>query len=135
VSRGQLLIGGFAIRAVAFSVMIAMPEWWAVAIAVFIGAVALEPINPMTMTVLQEQVPLGMRGRVFGARGALQSSTLPIGIVIYGFLMSSLGLQGALVVFVVLNLALPILMASSKVLRTIPRAVPAKPVAAFGDRR
>ncbi|MDQ3653929.1 MAG: MFS transporter, partial [Chloroflexota bacterium] len=42
VSRGQLLIGGFAIRAVAFSVMIAMPEWWAVAIAVFIGAVALE---------------------------------------------------------------------------------------------
>ncbi|MBA2469449.1 MAG: MFS transporter [Chloroflexia bacterium] len=133
LSRGRLLIGGFAIRAVAFSVMITMPEWWLVAIAVFIGAVALEPINPMTMSVLQEQVPSGMRGRVFGARGALQSSTLPIGIVVYGFLMSSLGLRGTLVVFVVLNLALPLLMASSKVLRTIPRASPAKPVAAFGE--
>lgn len=133
VSRSQLLIGGFAIRALAFSVMLTMPEWWAVAIAVFIGAVALEPINPMTMTVLQEQVPLGMRGRVFGARGALQSSTLPIGIVVYGFLMSSLGLRGTLIVFVVLNLALPVLMASSKVLRTVPRAAPSKPVGAFGE--
>jgi len=104
-----------------------------VVIAVFIGAVALEPINPMTMSVLQEQVPSGMRGRVFGARGALQSSTLPIGIVVYGFLMSSLGLRGTLVVFVVLNLALPILMASSKVLRTIPRAASAKPAAGFGE--
>ncbi len=87
----------------------------------------------MTMTVMQEQVPAGMRGRVFGARGALQASTLPIGIVVYGFLMSSLGLQGTLVGFVVLNLALPILMASSKVLRDIPRVTSAKPMAASGE--
>jgi hypothetical protein len=65
-----------------------------------------------------------MRGRVFGARSALQASTLPIGIVVYGFLMSSLELHLTLVVFVVLNLALPVLMASSTVLRTIPRATP-----------
>lgn len=133
LSRSRLLIGGFAVRALAFSVMLTMPEWWVVAVAVFIGAVALEPINPMTMSVLQEQVPSGMRGRVFGARGALQSSTLPIGIVVYGFLISSLGLQNTLVVFVVLNLALPVLMASSKVLRTIPRMAPAKPVGAIGE--
>ncbi len=133
LSRGTILIGGFAIRALAFSVMILTPDWWAVATAVFIGAVALEPINPMTMTVLQEQVPAGMRGRVFGARGALQASTLPIGIVVYGFLMSSLGLQGTLMVFVVLNLALPVLMASSRVLRDIPRVTPVKPAAVSGE--
>jgi len=78
---------------------------------------------------LQEQVPSGMRGRVFGVRGALQSSTLPIGIVVYGFLMSSLGLRGTLIVFVALNLALPVLMASSSVLRNIPRMTPGKPSA------
>ncbi len=124
LSRSQLLIGGFAIRAVAFSVLLTMPDWWVVAAAVFIGAVALEPVNPMTMTILQELVPGGMRGRVFGARSALQASTLPIGIVVYGLLMSSLELHLTLVVFVVLNLALPVLMASSTVLRTIPRATP-----------
>jgi len=121
LSRSQVLFGGFAIRALAFSVLLTMPNWWAVAAAVFIGAVALEPINPMTMTILQEQVPSGMRGRVFGARGALQASTLPIGIVVYGFLISSLGLHSTLIVFVVLNLILPVLMASSKVLRTLSR--------------
>lgn len=67
LSRGAILIGGFAVRALAFSVMILSPDWWIVAAAVFVGAVALEPINPMTMTVMQEQVPAGMRGRVFGA--------------------------------------------------------------------
>lgn len=121
LSRSRVLIGGFAIRALAFSVLLAMPEWWAVAAAVFIGAVALEPINPMTMTILQEQVPSGMRGRVFGARGALQASTLPIGIVVYGFLISSLGLHATLIVFVILNLILPVLMASSSVLRALTR--------------
>ncbi len=126
LSRGAILIGGFAVRALAFSVMILTPDWWIVAAAVFVGAVALEPINPMTMTVMQEQVPAGMRGRVFGARGALQTSTMPIGIVVYGFLMSSLDLHGTLVVFVVLNLALPVLMATSKVLRDIPRVAPAQ---------
>jgi hypothetical protein len=58
---------------------------------------------------------------------------LPIGIVVYGFLMSSLGLRGTLVVFVILNLALPVLMASSKVLRGIPRAESANPVAALRE--
>ncbi len=126
LSRGAILIGGFAVRALAFSVMILTPDWWLVAVAVFVGAVALEPINPMTMTVMQEQVPARMRGRVFGARGALQVSTLPVGIVVYGFLMSSLGLRGTLAVFVALNLALPLLMATSKVLRDIPRVAPAQ---------
>lgn len=41
--------------------------------------------------------------------------------------MSSLGLRGTLTVFVILNLALPVLMATSKVLRDIPRVTPAKP--------
>jgi len=96
-------------------------------------SVAFEPIDPLAMSVMQEQVPSGMQGRVFGARGALQSSTLPIGIVVYGFLMSSLGLQTTLAVFVVLNLALPVLMASSAVLRSIPRVTPAKLSASLGD--
>jgi len=130
LSRGALLLSGFAVRGLAFSVLFFMPDWWVVAAAVFVGAVALEPINPMTMSVMHEQVPAGMRGRVFGARGALQASTLPIGIVTYGFLMSSLGLQGTLIVFGVLNIALPILMALSPVLRNIPRVAPAKPAAA-----
>ena len=119
ISRSAILLGGFAIRAVAFSVMLFMPPWWVIATAIFIGAVALEPINPMYMSVMQEQVPSGMRGRVFGAASAVGTSMFPVGIFIFGFLMSAIGMQATLVIFVVLNLALPLWMASVPALRHI----------------
>jgi MFS family permease len=124
LSRSAILLGGFAIRGLAFAVMLAMPPWWVIAAAIFVGAVALEPINPMTMTIFQEQVPAGMRGRVFGVQGAIASATLPVGIVIYGFLMSAIGMEATLVIFVALNLALPIWMAFVPQLRHIERPSP-----------
>lgn len=125
VSRSVLLIGGFTIRALAFGVMLFMPNWWVIAIAVFIGAVALEPVNPMTMSILQEQVPSGMRARIFSAGSALAMVTLPIGIVAYGFLMSGLGMQKTLAIFVVLNLAFPVIIACSSELRHLSKPEPA----------
>lgn len=121
LSRTALLLGGFAVRAIVFLVFLTMPPWWVIAAAIFIGAVAFEPINPMTMSIAQEQVPAGMRGRVFGASSALQAITLPLGILIFGFLMESLGLQTTLAIFVILNCALPIGMALIPALRNIPR--------------
>jgi MFS family permease len=125
LSRSTILLGGFAVRGLAFAVMLTMPPWWVIAAAIFIGAVALEPINPMTMTVFQEQVPTGMRGRVLGVQGAIASATLPVGIIIYGFLMSAIGMQATLVLFVAVNCAFPIWMATVPHLRGIARPSPA----------
>ena len=91
VPRGVIQIGGFGLRALAFSVMLFMPDWWVIALALFIGAVALEPVNPMMMSILQEQVPPGMRARIYGVGSALFVVTSPIGIVAYGYLISWLG--------------------------------------------
>lgn len=124
ISRSILLIGGFTIRALAFCVMLFMPSWWVVALAIFIGAVALEPINPMTMSIMQEQVPSGMRARIYSAGSSLSMVTLPIGIVAYGFLMNDLGMQTTLAIFAVVNLALPIVIASSHELRHLTRPEP-----------
>ncbi len=121
LSRSAILLSGFSVRAVALSVMLVSPSWWVIAIAVFVGAVAIEPVNPMTMSIMQEQIPSGMRGRVFGAQTAIGASALPVGIVVYGFLMSSLGLQHTLTLFVAVNLALPLGMLLWPALRRIPR--------------
>ena len=129
LSRSTLLIGGLSIRAVMLSVMILSPPWWIIATAIVIGAIALEPINPMRMSVAQEQVPPGLRGRVFGAQAAISASALPIGVVTYGFLMSGIGLQPTLVVFTVANLALPLVALSVPTLRDIPRPDPTPSVA------
>lgn len=123
--RGAIQIGGYGVRALAFAVFLFMPEWWVIAVALFIGAVGLEPVNPMLMSILQEQVPAGMRARIYGVGSALFVVTAPIGIVVYGYLISWLGMDQTLTIFVALNLALPLIMLCVPALRHIPRLAPA----------
>ena len=117
--RSGVIIGGFALRAVAFSVLVFVPSWSVIAGAIFIGAVLFEPINPLFMTIFQERVPAGMRGRVLSAAGALGAGTLPLGIVTYGYLLDRIGLDATLVLFVIVNTALPIAMFLTPALRAI----------------
>ena len=121
LSRSRLLFGGFSIRALCFTVLLAVPPWWVIAAAIFVSASTFEPINPMSMSVMQEQVPAGLRGRVFGAVSAVGASTLPLGVLVYGFLMSALGLETTLAIFVAVNVALPLAMLLLPSLRDIPR--------------
>ena len=121
--RRGLILAGFGIRALAFTVFAFVPPWWVVAAAIFIGAVALEPINPLYHTIMQERIPAGMRGRVYGVASAIQVSTLPIGIMVYGFLLDGIGLETTLILFVVANLLLPVTMAINPFLRNLhPRS-------------
>ncbi len=124
LSRSLLLYGGFAMRALCFTVLLAVPPWWVIAAAIFVSASTFEPINPMSMSVMQEQIPAGMRGRVFGAWSAVGASTLPVGILTYGFLLSGIGLQATLAVFVAVNVALPVAMLFLPSLRTLSRPLP-----------
>jgi MFS family permease len=123
-SRSAIFLGGFATRAICMTVLLTMPPWWVIALAIFIGAVGLEPVNPLSMSIRQEQTPPGMRGRVFGAMAAVWGVAMPIGIVVYGYLMSGIGLERTLQIFVVLNLALPVVMAMIPALRRIPKTGP-----------
>ncbi|MGC4105219.1 MAG: MFS transporter [Thermomicrobiales bacterium] len=130
LSRGTILIGGFAIRAVCFAIFLTMPPWWAIAIAIFFGAVALEPCNPMVMSIFQEQVPAGMRGRVFGAQRAVAACAFPVGLMLYGGLLSGIGVERTLVIFVALNALVPLAMILQPALRSITKPLPARVVAA-----
>ena len=119
--RRELFIFGFAIRAVAFVVFAFVPPWWVVALAIFVGAVALEPVNPLSQSILQERVPPGMRGRVFGVVSAIQVSTLPIGIMMYGFLLDWIGLQATLIFFVIANMLVPLSLMLNPYLKQLNR--------------
>jgi MFS family permease len=124
ISRSALYISGFTIRAACFSVFLFTPTWWQIAIAIFVGAVALEPVNPMTMSVRQEQVPPQLRGRVFGALSSMRATVYPASVVVFGFLLTALGIERTLILFVILNGLLPVVLVMQPVLRHIP-TVPA----------
>jgi MFS family permease len=106
--RRATMIVAFLGRALTFWVFVAIPPLWVMVIAIGVNAILFEPINPLRMTILQERIPDHLRGRVFGTLSAIGLGTLPIGMVVYGALLSSLGLTSTLYVLAVVNLALPV---------------------------
>jgi hypothetical protein len=102
------MIGGFAVRALSFWVLVTMPSLEVIAAAIFINALFLEPVNPLYMTVMQERVPARMRGRVFGASMAIGMSTRPLGLIGYGYLLEATSLQTTLIFLASVNLLLPL---------------------------
>lgn len=128
ITRTMFILGGFLIRGVAFLVMAFHPSWWLITIAIFIGAVALEPVNPLAMSVVQERVPVSMRGRVFSAGSTIGALAFPVGIMAYGWLLDTIGMQATLVAFVIVNLAFPVWMCFVPALREVD----AKPATVTG---
>lgn len=51
------------------------------------------PLNPIIETLLQERVPLEMRGRVFGMTRALAWMAMPLGPMIAGFVVEAVGIR------------------------------------------
>jgi MFS family permease len=117
--RRATILTGFTVRALSFWVLVAMPPVGIVVMAIVINATALEPTNPIVMTIFQERVPDGMRGRVFGTIGAIAVATLPVGMIGYGLLMTHLGLQTTLYIFATINLSVPLVLALVPAIRSL----------------
>jgi MFS family permease len=117
--RRATILTGFTVRALSFWVLVFMPPVGIVVLAIVINATALEPSNPLVMTVFQERIPDGMRGRVFGTITAISIATRPVGMIIYGLLMTELGLQTTLYIFATVNLSVPLVLALVPAIRAL----------------
>lgn len=117
--RRATLLTGFTVRALTFWTLVFMPPISVVVAAIIINATLLEPTNPMVQTIFQERIPDGMRGRVFGTIMAIGATTMPIGMIAYGVMISELGLQTSLYIFASVNLLLPLILAAVPVFRTL----------------
>lgn len=61
--------------------------------AVFIDGLAVGPVNPLSATIMQERVPVALRGRVQGMRYAISFMMIPLGRGLAGLLVDSVGLR------------------------------------------
>lgn len=109
--RRATLLTGFTVRALCFWILVIMPPVGFVVLAIVINATAFEPTNPMVRTIYQERIPEHMRGRVFSTIMALGVATAPVGMIVYGIMISELGLRTSLYIFASVNLALPVILA------------------------
>jgi MFS family permease len=51
------------------------------------------PVNPLLMTLLQERTPATMRGRIFGIVSAIAWTAMPLGMLLSGLLLETLGVR------------------------------------------
>lgn len=87
---------------------------------VFAGLIA-GPLNPIISTVVQEQTPVAMRGRVFGVLDALALGGVPIGMAVVGFVIEGIGLVPTLAGMGVCYLLVTLSMFFNPALRDMDR--------------
>lgn len=89
--RQRLFVCCFAIVPVVYLALATLPPLGAALVALAIAGLASGPLNPLLLTVASEIVPVQMRGRVFGATRASAWASIPLGILIGGFVVQTIG--------------------------------------------
>jgi predicted MFS family arabinose efflux permease len=102
---------------VIFGFLALTPPLGVLVIAGFVGGLLFGPINPIASTVIQEQTPPQLLGRVFGALTALAQAGIPIGAVLAGVVVQRAGLIPTIVGMGALYLLVPLAMFFNRSLR------------------
>jgi len=90
--------------------------------ALAVMGVAIGIVNPATMTLFQERVPAELRGRVFGTTLATVLVATPLGMLLAGSLIQTLGLHTLLFAMGACLLATTVAAAINPALRELPAA-------------
>lgn len=94
--RRATFIGAFILVGLPFWLLAQMPSLPLTIAAMLFSGFAAGPINPVLMTVSQERIPAGLRGRVFGMTAAMAAAAAPLGMVAAGYLAEGIGLTATL---------------------------------------
>lgn len=108
--RHTFLIGVFAIWG-AFAVVAVLPPVPIMIAALFLGGLISGPNGPLITTILQERTPTALRGRVFGATTALSFAGGPLGVLVAGGLLQTIGTQPTLLGGTAIFLAVAVVLA------------------------
>jgi MFS family permease len=89
--RRRTFLYCFASIPLIYLVLATLPTLPVALVALAVVGLAAGPINPLIFTIVAEIVPVHLRGRVFGAVRAGAWASIPLGILIGGVLVSTIG--------------------------------------------
>jgi MFS family permease len=91
--RRRLLLGGWLlVIVITYGALAAQAPLLVVVLAGLLGGLAAGPINPILETLVQENTPPQLMGRVFGAFLAFAQAGIPVGAAIAGLAIEQAGL-------------------------------------------
>jgi len=109
-------------------VLAVLPSFGIALTMAFIMGLVIGPVGPMITTLYHERVPAELGGRVFGARAALQTLSIPFAALFSGVVVQGIGLQITLVGFASSFLILTGAAALAPVFRAMASASDGQPV-------
>ena len=89
--RRRTLVLCFAAIPLVYLVLATLPSLPVALVVLAVVGLAAGPLNPLLFTVTAERVPINLRGRVFGAARAGAWSAIPLGILLGGLLVETVG--------------------------------------------
>jgi MFS family permease len=89
--RRRTFLVCFSVVPISYLGLAALPPLPVALAALAIGGFAAGPINPLLFTVMTEIVPMELRGRVYGAVRAGAWAAIPLGILLGGVMVASVG--------------------------------------------
>jgi MFS family permease len=104
--------------------LLATPPLPALVAATVIGGLIFGPINPTYATVIQEQAPPQMLGRVFGALQSLAMAGIPVDNALTWFAVEGLGVTVTIMAMAVVYLAVTLGMFLRPALRQMDLPAP-----------
>jgi MFS family permease len=82
-------------------ILAALPSLPITLLFMFLMGLSIGPVGPLIMTLYQERIPPELRGRVFGARAAIDTVSIPFAALVTGVILERVDLQTTLVGFAV----------------------------------
>jgi MFS family permease len=89
--RRRTFVCCFAVVPVVYLTMATLPSLPVALAALAVAGFAAGPINPLLATVQFELVPTNLRGRVFGATRAGAWAAIPLGVLLGGVVVGTVG--------------------------------------------
>ncbi|HEY4622043.1 MAG TPA: MFS transporter, partial [Gaiellaceae bacterium] len=89
--RRRTFVSCFAMLPIMYLTMATLPSLAVALVALAVVGLAAGPLNPLIFTVTAEIVPTQLRGRVFGAVRAGAWASIPLGILLGGLLVETVG--------------------------------------------
>jgi MFS family permease len=90
--RRMVWIAGYLVFAMMLWVITPTPPIPIVIAALFVSGIVSGPLNPLSVTIRQERIPVELRGRVFSTFSAIAMVSAPFGIALAGVLTEQRGL-------------------------------------------
>ncbi len=89
--RVKMVSSGLVTVGIGFVIAAARPSLVVLVLGILLAFTVVPAINATTSTIFHERTPASMQGRIFGLRSALGRSCEPIGSIVAGFAIASVG--------------------------------------------